>query len=148
MTKRRVISFNSPQAVAEEVKRLRPGCTRAGNWSLPQVCRHLNTAIRFSMRPGPYEPIAVTPESKSRLAAVLAAGQIPPGIKGPERAIPPQDTPDGAIDEFLITLAVLEKFPGPYAPHPFFGEVPTADFARLHLIHCALHLGHLVPVTE
>jgi Protein of unknown function (DUF1569) len=145
----RKLNFQDVDAVIAEVKRLRgTKCEKAGNWSLEQVCFHLNVAMNNTMRPGPHAPVEVSPELKARLANLLATGQMPGGLKGPEIANPPENVPDGTIDQFLATLEKLKTFKGPYAPHRLFGEISTSEFSKLHLMHSAHHLGHIVPAGQ
>jgi hypothetical protein len=149
MPQRREINFADTDAVASEVKRLRGGgYTRAGNWTLAQICYHLNIALRSTMRSGPHQPVQAVPDAPEKVKGILASGKIPDGIRAPDQAIPPPNTPMTAVDDLLKALVTLKTFPGPFAPHRLFGELPTPDFRRLHLIHCAHHLGYLVPTSE
>lgn len=148
MSQRRKLKFADTSAVAAEVGRLRKGYTRAGEWSLPQMCKHLDMAIRFSMKPAPERKMETTFLQWLQLKLILAFGQIPAGIVGPKRIIPPDDTPDSAIDEFLAALQEMKDFKGDFSPHPRLGKVKRRDYVRLHLTHCAHHFGFLSPVTK
>jgi hypothetical protein len=147
VSERRRLHFADSDAVAAEVARLRSGCTQAGNWSLAQVCWHLNKAVRFSMRPGPHEPVRGGIMRWLLLRAVLTVQRIPAGAYAPERITPGKDVPDAAIDEFLATLEELKNYKGEFAPHPRLGKMSRGSFIKLHLIHCAHHLGFLTPTT-
>jgi hypothetical protein len=131
--------------VAAEVNRLRSGCTHAGNWNLQKTCWHLNRAYRFSMRPGPHDPVRPSFVQKMQIRTILAFGRIPSGIQAPERALPPNDAGDASIDEFLEAIQMLKDFKGDFAPHPKLGSVDRDTFYKLHLIHSAHHLGFLTP---
>ncbi|HVT82031.1 MAG TPA: DUF1569 domain-containing protein [Phycisphaerae bacterium] len=141
---KRLLKLANAEEVAGEVRRLRAGYARAGNWTLPQICWHLNTIMTFTMSPGPHAPLEVDAAAKAKLAQVLATGQVS-GVKAPERVVPPEDVGEEVIDQFLGTLQRLQTFKGPFAPHRLFGEVPFDDYVRLHLIHASHHLGHLIP---
>jgi hypothetical protein len=145
---RRLLSFADTDAVAAEVRRLRRGWTKTGNWSLPQICWHLNRAMTFSMRPGPHPAPPVDPAAAERLHYMLKTGRPPDGIQAPDIAIPPAEVPEPAIDEFLATLETLKNFKGEFAPHRLFGVVSRDDYYRLHLLHSAHHLGFLIPAGE
>jgi hypothetical protein len=144
----RFLNFADGDAVKAEVNRLRPGYQQSGSWNLPQICWHLNTAISYTMRPGPHPQPPTPPDTAERLKKVLASGRIPSGIQSPEMAVPPADAPEAAIDQFLATIDSLKTFKGPFAPHRLFGSVPQADYLRLHLIHSAHHLGFLTPTAK
>jgi hypothetical protein len=139
--------FNSVDDVIADVQKLRKGWEQtAGQWTLPQICWHLEIAMRTSMTPvqNPVE----TPEqtaNKPRLQALLAAGKITGFIPAPERAVPPADAGDAAIDAFLATLEKYKTFPGPFAPHRLFGKMTDDEARRIALIHCAHHLSYLAP---
>jgi len=146
VSERRRLKFADADAVAAEIGRLRKGYSRAGNWSLPQVCRHLEMAMRYSMKPAPDRKVETTWFQWVQLKIMLASGKIPAGVPAPERIVPPQDTPDAAIDECLAALEELKNFKGQFAPHPFLGWIKHRDWVALHLIHSAHHLGFLSPI--
>jgi hypothetical protein len=147
VSQRRRLKFADVDAVAAEVGRLRKGYTRAGNWSLPQACRHLQWAMQYSMKPAPERKnVETTRFQWVLLKIILASGKIPAGVQTPERIVPTEDTPEAAIDEFLAALEELKNFTGEFSPHPLLGPIKRRDYVRLHLIHCAHHLGFLSPV--
>ncbi len=146
MSTRRILRFSSPDDVIDDVKLLRAGCSKVGRWSLEQTCWHLNTVITNLMRPGPHP--ANTPQQNAagaRLEIILASESIKAGMPAPEKAVPPGDCGREAIDQFIETTQRWKSFGGPYAPHPLFGNLSNDEMRRLHLIHCAHHLSHLVP---
>jgi hypothetical protein len=146
MTERRILIFDSPADVAREIVRLREGCKCLGNWTLSQVCFHLNAVMLATMKPGPYQED--TPEQISRkpiLDQMLSTRRNPGGIVAASDAIPPSDVPDSSIDEFLETLRRFETYSRPFAPHRLYGCMNDSSRRRHQLIHCAHHLGYLVP---
>jgi len=143
-TEKRKLKLQNADEVAAEVRRLRRGCGKVGNWSFQQICWHLNAAMTFGMSPGPHTPVQVDAAARAKLAEILAGGEIT-GVKAPERVVPPEQVPDEVVDQFLATLERFKTFPGPFAPHRLFGEVAHADYVRLQLIHASHHLGHLIP---
>lgn len=143
------LRFADEDAVVADVRHLRKGCARAGNWTLPQACWHLDAALRSRMKPGPHP--ATTPEQAARrpqLEQVLASGRLPDGLVAPDHFTPPPACGDEAIDAFLATIEQFKAYPGPIVPHRLFGQLPDADARRLNLIHCAHHLSNLVPRHE
>jgi hypothetical protein len=142
---RRNLKFEGADDVAVDVKKLRPGYTRAGSWDLPQTCWHLNKAIRFSMEPRP--PVTPTLLQRMQLKTILMVGRIPAGVQAPDRILPPPDASEGSIDEFLEALVLLRDFKGEFAPHRMLGSIDPDKFMRLHLIHCAHHFSMLSPTN-
>jgi hypothetical protein len=145
VSQRRKLKFANSKAAAAEVARLRKGYTKLGEWSLPQTCKHLDMAIRFSMQPAPERKNESTFLQWLQLKLILAFGWIPAGVAAPKRVVPDDDTPDSAIDDFLGALREMDDFKGEFAPHPRLGKIKRRDYVRLHLIHCAHHFGFLLP---
>ncbi len=142
------LTFASEDAVVEDVKQLRKGYAQSGNWSLPQVCCHLDLAVQARMAPGPFPQD--TDEQAGRrpiLERIMASGQLPDGIVAPDPMVPPAHCGDDAIDAFLATMQKFKAFPGPIAPHRIFGTLNDVDARKLNLIHCARHLSFLIPTT-
>ena len=146
--RREGLSFNSEDDVAADVRLLRRGYARAANWSLPQVCYHLERIMQIRMAPGPHPPN--TPEQDARqglFREIMRSGRIPDGLKAPEAVMPPAEVGEDAIDALLATLETFKRFPGPIAPHRLFGQQSDADSRKQNLIHCAHHLSFLVPTA-
>ncbi len=145
MSERRRLVFGDADQVAAEVSRLRKGYRKMGNWSLPQICQHLTKAIGYSMNPAPDRKVESGFMQWLQVKAILAFGQIPAGVEAPQRIVPPEETEESAVDDFLSMLQKLKDFRGEFAPHPMLGRMKHGDFVKLHLIHCAHHLGFLTP---
>ena len=143
---RRRLSYAGLADLIADVRRLRArGYDRAGTWSLEQACWHLDRILRFVMT-GQRAP--TTPEqdaARPMLERVLATGQIPSGVKAPEPVTPPADAPAAVVDEFIADNEKFNAHRGPFSTHRLFGNVTDQELKRLHLIHCAHHLSHLVP---
>jgi hypothetical protein len=144
---RRELKFSNTAELKSEINRLRNAPhAQLGKWSLARTCRHLETAIRLRMVPGPFP--ANTPEQEAnrvKLDGLLTNGRLPSGIDAPPQAIPPEDAGDASIDALLATIDRFESFNGPIAPHRIFGHLSDGEARKLNLIHCAHHLSHLVP---
>ncbi|MBC7783000.1 MAG: DUF1569 domain-containing protein [Burkholderiales bacterium] len=141
------LKFDDLDQVAADIQTLRNGYRKSGNWTLAQVCWHLDQAMQLRMKSTPMVPN--TPEQDARkplLEQVLATGALPPGLVAPDSLTPPT-VGETAIDAALETIQKFKNFPGPITQHRLFGNLPDATARRLNLIHCAHHLSHLVPTT-
>jgi hypothetical protein len=146
---RRQVSFNSNDDLIAEINRLRKGYTQTGNWSLAQICWHLNGAMTYFASPGPHpDPGPEDPEKREWLNQVLTLGRLPRPVQAPERMIPPTTSGDLEIEQFLATLERLKTFTGPYAPHRLFGKLTADEGRRLSMIHAAHHFSFLLPTSE
>jgi hypothetical protein len=142
------LQYKNEDEVIADIKRLRAGYERAGSWSLPQTCWHLEKTVLSRLRPGPFEDD--TPEQTQRKAAIpqiLAVGALPHGIVAPPDFVPPADAPESCVDAAIAALERLRDHKGEIAPHRFFGRLSDADARKLNLIHCAHHLSYLVPTN-
>jgi Protein of unknown function (DUF1569) len=145
---RRLLQYQSHAEVIRDVERLRSGYTMAGQWTLAQVCWHLERATGLRMSPPPHPES--TPEQLARRSSfeqILATGQLPDGITAPEALQPPAIAGDADIDACIATLRAFECFPGPIAPHRLFGALTLGEGRKINLIHCARHLSFLTPTT-
>ena len=145
-TDRRTLRYADEIELAADLNRLRHGYTRAGTWSLPQICWHLAKATEYSMRPGPFPEM--TPEqiaARPKLDRILSGENLPSGLTAPEFLAPPADCTEGEIDRLMTAMYAAKAFPGPFAPHRLFGTLTTDEARKLRLAHCAHHLSHLIP---
>ena len=146
---RRVLTFGTLDQVMPEVDRLlERGHTTVGNWSLGQICNHLAGAFRVSVEGTPFK----APWLLRKLVApfflrrMLKSGRMPEGVKLPESALPKPGLDARAEAEALrASIRHYAAHTGPVADHPFFGTVGRETWERIHLIHCAHHLGYVVP---
>jgi hypothetical protein len=150
LKRRENLRYASDEDVAADVRKLRNGYTRAGAWTLPQACCHLDLAMKARMQPGPFPP--TTPEQEARrpmMREILASGQMPDGLQSPEPFLPPpsEQCGDDAIDSFLATLEKWKSYPGPFAPHRIFGQISPDEWRALNRIHCARHFSFLTPTS-
>jgi hypothetical protein len=134
--------------VAGEVDRLKRGYEKVGEWNLPQTCKHLELAIRYSMQPAPERKNTQTWTQWILTRGILLVRRIPAGQAAAKRIEPPEDVPESAISGFLESLQELKNFRGEFSPHPRLGKMKRRDYVKLQLIHCAHHFGFLIPKTE
>ncbi|MDB5296207.1 MAG: hypothetical protein JWO31_2190 [Phycisphaerales bacterium] len=143
--RRTELNYPGAAAVVADLRRLRRGYARTGAWSLEQACWHLRAATEAVLRP-PAGP--ATPEQAAARPVLeqVLAGAYPPGLDAPGPFVPPADAGPGEVDALVETLGRLVAYPHPTAAHRRFGPVTRDELVRLVLVHCAHHLGFLVPV--
>lgn len=150
IAKRRMgLSYASIDDAIADLHRLRDGYEQSGNWSLAQICWHLNATTKARLKPGPHP--ANTPEQDGRkeiFAKILATGRLPEGLIAPDVMQPPSDAERSAISQFIETLEQVKTHAGPFAPHRLFGNMSDADSRKQILIHSAHHLSHLTPIAD
>ena len=149
MPERRALKIDDFNALRAEVAQLRGGYARAGQWSLAQVCYHVDRSMREAMN-APATPIPNTPEQDARaglFAGVMRDARIPDGLSAPDHTAPPADVSDAAIDDLIATADRFERSSGPYSPHRLFGNLSPEVRRRHQLIHAAHHLSFLIPTA-
>jgi hypothetical protein len=147
MPERRKVQYSSAADIISDVERLRKStCQRCGQWSLAQACWHLNMQFSSMVQSGDVTPN--TPEQTAahhRISGVIQGGVIPSGRPAPERAMPPAEPPEDAIDNFVATLQKFDSAKGPFKTHPVFGNLSEDEAKRFSYVHAAHHLSHYVP---
>ena len=148
MPERRTVEFARLDEVMPEVNRLLAGCTTVGNWSLGQICKHLNAAIRSSVEGyGANAPWLIRATlGRVFKRKILRTGRIAEGIKTSPTLIPTPGLDDRAEAEALrAAIAYYLAHSEKRALHPFFGRMTAAEYDRLHCVHCAHHLSFALP---
>jgi hypothetical protein len=145
----RQLEFQNNGQVTAELDRLRQGgYERAGNWDLAQVCDHLRYFIEGSLDGHQFQVPWVIKILFGRLVLwrILGQGRMKAGITTPQKPLPlPGGDEAGAVDRLKRVLQRLDAHAGEFHASPFFGKLTPAEWRQLHLIHCAHHLGFLIP---
>ncbi len=139
--------FSDLAEIVPYAKSLRAGHVPTGRWSLAQICRHLADSFTGSMDGFGVDHHRVMRGLFGRRALkdVFQNG-LSPGFTVTERLNPPPDADFGASVEDLETaIERFQRSDGPLHMHPFFGRLDRSEWERLHLIHCAHHLGYMKP---
>ena len=149
---RRSLNFTTFEAVLAEAERLaRSPYERVGNWDLAQMCDHLADAVYGSMHGFDFAAPWILRKTISPLALwyVLKKRRIPIRAKMPKRREPASGKdPSACIARLREQIDEFGSRSGPVAAHPFFGRLSYEQWTQIHLIHCAHHLGFLVPAIE
>ena len=146
--KPRVVRFNTGDDVAAEVDRLRAnGYRRHGNWTLPQICRHLAVSSEGALKPP--ATFNATPEQaamkKALVDVILTTGEPPADLEAPDFLTPPADCNDGDIDRLKAMLVALAAYPHSHVDFGPMGPVPIGELRAMTLLHAAHHLAFLEP---
>lgn len=117
-----------------------------GHWTLAQILEHLARSIDhsldgFGFRGGVLLRLFGRFFVKDR----VLKNAMPPGYELPRQAaealVPDKDIDlEHAAQHFHRSVSRLRTEPQRY-PHPIFGEMSVAEWDRMHLRHCELHLG-------
>lgn len=144
---KRELTFRREEDAIAEIDRLRSGgYTQLGNWTLAQICWHLEKSIEGRMKPGPFPPDSDEQlQRKAALPGILSSGRLPNGIKAPDAMEPPAESSEDSIGACIATLKRFREYTGEITPHRLFGHLSDAEVRQLNLVHCAHHLSCLVP---
>lgn len=145
----RVLEFADATAVVAELNRLqRSGQVARGRWNLAQACDHLAYFIEGSLDGHQFTTPWLLKVLFGRmvLRRILKSGKMKSGVPTPQKPLPAPGS-DEAAAVARLTKAVERLFAhnGELHASPFFGYLTPEEWRRLHLIHCAHHLGFLEP---
>jgi hypothetical protein len=135
---------------AELDRLLKGGYQQAGTWDLGQVCDHLSFFIRGSLDGHQFRVPWIFKILFGRLVLrrILKKRQMKAGITTPQQPLPaPGGDAAAAVARLKQVIGRLQTHQGEMHASPFFGYLTPAQWRELHLIHCAHHLGYLVPNT-
>lgn len=145
----RRLDFTSAAQVLADVDHLRRGgWTTTGTWDLAQTLDHLNYFAKACMDGHPYRVPWLLKVLFGRwaLRRILSQRRMKSGIPTPQKPLPaPGGDEAAAYERFAATLRRLESHPGPWHDSPFFGHLTPEQWRDLCFIHCAHHLGKLIP---
>ncbi len=147
-SQRRQLQFDRIDQVMPEVDRLLAGYRAVGQWTLGQVCNHLTVLMLQSVEGFPKQMPRIVRRTVGPLVyrRISATGKMPAGVPAPRQYQPSSGLDDRAEAESLrAAVRLFSSHTGPLAEHPFFGSLDRNQWNRLHCIHCAHHLGFLLP---
>lgn len=124
------------------------GYVRTGQWSLGQICAHLNYYLRGSLEGFSFQLPWLLRKlvGGPLLKKWLKSGVMPTGGRTVPASLPPPEVDDdAAIAETLELLRQLCNRTESLHPSPLFGELDLDTWRRLHLLHIGHHLGFLTP---
>jgi hypothetical protein len=144
MTGRRELSFASLDDVMPEVERLLDGHETVGRWSLGQILHHLAQGLRLTVDVAPDPAAPLVPEViRERF---FRTGRFPDGRESPPILVPaPADDAPAEADALRAALERFTVSAGPFPNHPRLGALTRDQWDLFHRMHCAHHLGFVVP---
>ncbi len=147
----RSLSFQSTAEVKAEIDRLhRGGYTATGKWNLGQVCDHLAYFIEGTLDGHKFKVPWLFKVLFGRmvLKRILNSGKMKAGVFTPQKPLPdPNVNSDAEVARLCKALDRLESHRDEMYDSPFFGHLTPDEWRRMHMIHCAHHLGYLHPKT-
>jgi hypothetical protein len=145
----RQLQFKNFAEALTEVDRLhKGGYEKLGQWDLAQTCDHLAYFIEGSLDGATYRVPWLLKVLFGRLVLrrILSQGRMRAGGPTPQKPLPaPGQDEDAAIARLRTAIERLDAHQGELHPSPFFGYLTPQEWRDLHRIHCAHHLGFLVP---
>jgi hypothetical protein len=149
------LDFRDFDAVLRDVEALAAGgYDRAGRWDLAQVGGHLADWMQYPLDGYPRSPLPIRLMLRAMRATVgprelrkiLESRSIPGGAPTIPASVPaPGGDEAEALERLRRAITRFRTHPGPLHPSPLFGAMDRVAATQLQLIHCAHHLGVLIP---
>ena len=144
----RVLQFSDQTEIVAELQRLRRGYVARGNWDLSQTCDHLAYFVEGSLDGHQFKVPWLFKVLFGRfvLRRILKSGKMKAGVPTPQKPLPVAGADEpAAVARLTKALERLFAHNGELHASPFFGYLTPQEWRRLHVIHCAHHLGFLEP---
>jgi hypothetical protein len=150
--KTRTLTFQSANDVIDEIERLKmSGYQRLGNWSLTQICEHLDKTIQIGLRGSEFRLpwILRATMGKWILTWALRNNRMPNfRVNAPKPLLPKPNSGNddhAVIDRCIARHREAAEFPGPIKNYPLVNHVSVEDWRKIQWMHAARHLGFLIP---
>lgn len=150
--KTRSLTFRDANEVIQEIERLKQsGYQRLGNWSLSQICEHLDKTIQIGLNGSEFRLpwILRVTMGKWILNWSLRNNRMPNfRVNAPKSLLPKeQSTADdkSVIDRCIARHKEAAEFPGPVKNYPLVNHISLEDWRKVQWMHAARHLGFLIP---
>ncbi len=148
MEQRRLEFKDFPEALAELERLHRGGYVKIGQWDLGQACDHLTYFVQGSLDGHPYRVPWLFKVLLGRLVLrrILKVRRVEAAGTTPQKPLPaPGGDEAAAVERYKQAIGRLQRHQGELHDSPFFGHLTPQQWHDLHLIHCAHHLGFLMP---
>jgi len=148
----RRLTFRDQDEVIQEIDRLRrTGYDRLGNWSLTQICEHLDKTIQMGLHGSKLRLpwILRATVGKWILAWAVRNNRMPNiRVNAPKSLLPQNSTEADDFDVIERCMARHREaatFAGPIKNYPLADNITVEDWRKIQWIHAARHLGFLNP---
>lgn len=152
----RRLEFSSLQEVEAEARRLHEvGYEQIGNWDLAQTCGHLEDWMRFPVEGFPNAGFPMNlmlwgirnTMGKSMIRKIFAHKSMKPKNPTMPQTVKQQGalTEEESLEGLAAAIRQFSEHSGEYHDSPVFGKLNRKEATDLQLIHCAHHLGFLIP---
>jgi hypothetical protein len=147
-TKRALVFQGFPDVIAEAERLHAGGYTKAGKWDLAQVCDHLGYFMESALNGAQYRVpwLLKVLLGQMALRRIFTDRSMRVGMPTPQKPLPaPGGDEAAAVNRFREVAERFDRHSGEYHASPFFGRLTNQQWRDLQLIHCAHHLGFLIP---
>ena len=151
VTGRRQLSYQSYEDLWSDAEQLAAGDVRTlGNWSFPQILRHLGAALEASIDGVSFRaPWPMRLVGKTFLKSKFLSQTLPPGFTIPKSAQAQfQPSEAATLEEGLAALKRgIQRCQAEAgrAPHPLFDEISREEWDLFNLRHAEMHMSFVVP---
>lgn len=148
---RRSLDFQNTDELIQDIEHLRQvGYQKLGNWSLTQICEHLEKVTRGGMDGFDFKfPWIIRATIGRYFVSKMLRTRKVPSLSAPKvflpKPAPAEGEDDSVIDRCLATSRRMKDFAGPFLPYPLATGVTLEDWRQIMLVHGAHHLSFLVP---
>jgi hypothetical protein len=157
-SERRRLRFRDLDEAVRDAEALHAGgYRRLGRWDLSQACGHLADWMTYPVEGAPPASLPMralmfvmrNTIAPRMLRKTLAAGEMPAGAPTFPASVPaPGGDEAAAVDRLRRAVERFQAHQGEYHPSPLFGAVSRDEANRMQLLHCAHHLGFLIPESR
>ena len=150
---KRQLDFRTGDDVIKEITLLaREGYMRTGNWTLTQICEHLDKTIVLGMKGAETRLPWILRATIGRwfIASSLRKNRLPSFRMQTIKELEPgpidlENEDQSVIGHCMASIEEAKRFAGPLRNYPLANNVRVDDWRRLQWIHAAHHLGFLLP---
>ncbi|MCA8999807.1 MAG: DUF1569 domain-containing protein [Planctomycetaceae bacterium] len=153
VTGRRAVHYDTLDELLAEAERLASEeIEMLGNWTYPQILKHLALSMNNSIDGFPGKaplPIRLVVRllRESFLSKSLPAGFKFPNRFRPQLEPPEETTLEEGLEDLRQAIARVQS-DSQRAPHPVLGQLSREDYDRLHLRHAEMHMSFVRPVRS
>ena len=143
--KLRELKFTTIDKCIIDVEDLLLGNHRSCEWTLPEVCWHINYPIPLSLHEPENKNLTDAQRAGQEFIDKVIASGFPEGLSAPIDSIPPPNVGIDAIEEFIKSLHKLKNYTAEFVDEIVFGPMTASKYREFILAHSAHHLSFFAP---